>query len=617
MERQDSKRMPTLSTEVYESDKLVTTNIRTGAELWKLAKKKVFSVIHIQKSLVHLPSAVFHSFESQRTRIINLPPFMLAKSSSFIEWWSFIKSLVLIYVCIFSPYTLAFKYSHLWSSYSILDISTDLFFLTDILLKFNTAFYNHEHLLVVSRTEIALHYARTWLLFDLVAAVPYELFLSGESRYNMEYHSINIILRIVRLRDLRLFRKSILVLRLLGSLREHQVTKKIENWFLISHKTAKLVSTVIGITICTHAMACFWILAEVLENYSPEVWQVRARIIDLAEMDAYLRALYFAVTTLCSVGYGELTPRTTAEILITIIWMLAAVYFLSFNISSLSCMISEQDYKNNIMDYKMNFVDQYVKSEKLNQRLSRKIKNEIKGKVERFSFGPGDLDEVIAILPIELKYEIAVNMYRGIIKEFPIFHEQDRDFIGNIFPLLYSKILDFGEMVYLENQIASEVYFIQAGQVNFVHGVNHLVFRAVSVGQYFGDFETIYKCKRFFGAVSQKITNLLVMSPDVIARIEQDFPIVWKEFEQLGIKRQKINERALAEIKVISGVNKQGGLSKITVSQLNDKINREASLFKVNCIDYNIDSIRQNEVEAIKVQLKKQRECIYKLMDLL
>lgn len=52
--------------------------------------------------------------------------------------------------------------------------------------------------------------------------------------------------------------------------------------------------------------------------------------------ERYLVSVYWALTTLSTVGYGDIYAYTDLEMLFAITWMIAGLYFISFTISSLS-----------------------------------------------------------------------------------------------------------------------------------------------------------------------------------------------------------------------------------------------------------------------------------------
>jgi voltage-gated potassium channel Kch len=54
----------------------------------------------------------------------------------------------------------------------------------------------------------------------------------------------------------------------------------------------------------------------------------------------YLAGLYFAITTLTTVGYGDISAGTTGEYIICILWMMFGVGFYSLLAGTLSSVLT-------------------------------------------------------------------------------------------------------------------------------------------------------------------------------------------------------------------------------------------------------------------------------------
>ncbi len=55
-----------------------------------------------------------------------------------------------------------------------LETASEVWFILDILVCFNTAFYD-KGLVVTERKLIALNYLRTWFVLDFMTSIPYSI----------------------------------------------------------------------------------------------------------------------------------------------------------------------------------------------------------------------------------------------------------------------------------------------------------------------------------------------------------------------------------------------------------------------------------------------------------
>lgn len=90
--------------------------------------------------------------------------------------WDFFMTVVLIFTCVVTPYRIALVENDT-IEWSVLNYSIDALFLIDIIIIFNTAFYDEDFAIIEDRGTIAKEYLMGWFLIDLVAILPFELLI--------------------------------------------------------------------------------------------------------------------------------------------------------------------------------------------------------------------------------------------------------------------------------------------------------------------------------------------------------------------------------------------------------------------------------------------------------
>lgn len=148
----------------------------------------------------------------------------------------------------------------------------------------------------------------------------------------------------------------------------------------------------------------------------------------------YTIALYYTVTTITTVGYGDITGTNTFERIICIIIMIVGVFFFSYTSGTLTNMISNQEAHNKTLNDKIIVLNKIYEQYKLPADLYYQTK----GTIEHNSNSTQDCLVFINELPCSLRHKINLHIYKSVYQSIHFLKEMDINFITWLCPMLKS-----------------------------------------------------------------------------------------------------------------------------------------------------------------------------------
>ena len=295
-----------------------------------------------------------------------------------IIWNTFI-SLLLFFTFIQSPYRIAFVGNDdiIWL---VLDGLVDLIFLIDLVLNFFMAYYNDEYILIDTRRKIAFKYLLTWFWIDLLAIIPFNFIIPDSGNGNSDFSSL---IRLIKLPRLYKLVTVVPIGKIFRSLeRRSTIFSHLQEFLKIGAAFERLIFTLLTFALIVHIVACGLVIIANIENRGPETWIARKSYYDETNINLYLSAVYFCITTITTVGFGDITPETSLEkSYIAIIMMLGVVGF-SFATSTMTSLMTSLDSANARLKQKLATLEEIKNKYQIGAGLYEELRQALKFEVE-------------------------------------------------------------------------------------------------------------------------------------------------------------------------------------------------------------------------------------------
>jgi hypothetical protein len=205
----------------------------------------------------------------------------------------------------------------------------------------------------------------------------------------------------------------------------------------------------------------------------------------------YLVALYWTITTLTTVGYGDITPHTNSELGLTLAVMISGTTFFGALTASVASIVTTLDHRATILRDRMQSLAHFMASLRLPKLQRIKLTTELEEAwIQELDRPVLEWDTFKRKVSVEMRVKVAEKMYRHILKTpfFIIMAENYPDFIPLILPELKPMYYSPGEPIARCGDIVEHWSIISYGLVDLMSPqLESRKYRTLEMGGTFGE----------------------------------------------------------------------------------------------------------------------------------
>lgn len=375
--------------------------------------------------------------------------------------WDLLMMILLFYVGLSVPFSLGFGQS---AALDMIDRVSDMFFCTDVMLNFRTSFMDNEDTVIVDSKLIAMKYLKSWFLLDLISSIPFDLITAGllPSLTPARLLKIGKVAKVLKL---------LRISRMLAVLQESEVMEKLDQQLTSRpHQTfVRIVKLVLMTFLVAHWLACF---ENAVDNSSLNYYF--AKQLDSKEdptpLQKYLAAIYWAMTTLSTVGYGDITPKSDQERAFAMFAMVIGGSLYGYVIGSVTSIVSDIDLNAHFYNERMEIFQSWLdRHDELPIVLRRRLRRYFKRSLAAKSAISDSM--VIRELSPELRADTAFYLINEHVRHHPMFKNIPNSALAKLVEVLQTTHPNATEYVVNVGDPGIAMYILVSGAARYEIGL--------------------------------------------------------------------------------------------------------------------------------------------------
>ncbi|XP_055329281.1 potassium voltage-gated channel subfamily H member 6-like isoform X2 [Paramacrobiotus metropolitanus] len=402
--------------------------------------------------------------------------------SPFKAVWDWIILLLVIYTAIVTPYVAAFllneeerraklnqnpetrgegaedSSNRYDDPMTIVDLIVDIMFIVDILINFRTTYVNTNDEVVSDLGKISVHYFKGWFLIDVVAAIPFDLLLFGSQ--SDETTTLIGLLKTARL--LRLVR----------------VARKLDRYS--EYGAAVLMLLLATFLLIAHWLSCIWYAIGNVEKayvmqygWLDQLAQQTKQYYNETDITSgpslkskYITSLYFIMSSLTTIGFGNISATTNSEKIFSICVMMVGSLMYASIFGNVSAIIQRLYSGTARYHTQLAQVKEFIRFHQIPNPLRQRLEEYFQ---HAWSYTNGiNMNEVLKGFPECLQGDICLHLNRQLLENNPAFRDASPGCLRALSVRFHTTHVPPGDTLVHRGDVLNALYFVSRGSLEVI-----------------------------------------------------------------------------------------------------------------------------------------------------
>nr|XP_054756976.1 uncharacterized protein LOC129263078 [Lytechinus pictus] len=472
--------------------------------------------------------------------------------------------------------TLQAAFLHMNIGLWVVNYALDFICFVDMYLKFHTAFYNENNVLVTHPLSTAKHYLRTNFLIDVLACFPTELIAYAViGNFSQEAIHVYALVRINRL--LQLYR-----VPLAFNYLESDVQNLTGN--------IRMMKFFFYMVLFIHMLACMWYM-----NACPPVFKypitrdtfsgfintnfhrcknnswtskTDTSFYNQSIAAQYVTSMYWASATGASVGYGDIHANNVSEMILALFSMIVGIVFFGYIIASVAASLANADAQRARYQEKLTAIKRYLKDQAVEKSLAQHV--DVYYNYMWLRTKGVEPDSLFDGLPLALKADVSLDLYQGIINKVPLFQNTEIGFQKMLAMCIKPVYYLNREYIVRKHDFGKEMFFIHRGVVEVVSEDGSIVFDTMQSGRFFGEISLVFSCPRTASIRAENNVDMFVLNKEDLDEVLTHYPSIKDQINKVAEERiTAVRKRSEAKVDQASNTPNNSNNNSIKGSSFN------------------------------------------------